>query len=128
MDHVMLLMTSSGYSRIPVITKDKIYCGTIAISDIMTYQSEHQLSDWEVSQTDVALAVNDKLETILADASLTEVMHKLVDNPFLPVLDRGKHFLGIITRRSILKAVNALLHDFTEDYDIHRKGEHGFDN
>lgn len=128
MDHVMLLMTSSGYSRIPVITKDKIYCGTIAISDIMTYQSEHQLSDWEVSQTDVALAVNDKLETILADASLTEVMHKLVDNPFLPVLDKGKHFLGIITRRSILKAVNALLHDFTEDYDIHRKGEHGFDN
>lgn len=126
MDHVLLLMTNNGYSRIPVITKDKIYRGTVSISDIMTYQAEQDLADWELSQTDVALAVNDKLETILSDASLTEVMHKLVDNPFLPVLDKSSHFLGIITRRSILKAINALLHDFTDDYDIRPKGNHDF--
>ncbi|MFU2205474.1 cyclic-di-AMP-binding protein CbpB [Streptococcus pluranimalium] len=124
MDHVLLLMTSNGYSRIPVITKEKHYCGTVSISDIMHYQGEHNLADWELSQTDVAVAVNDKVETILLDASLTEIMHKLVDNPFLPVLDKDQHFMGIITRKSILKAVNALLHDFTEDYDIIPKEKH----
>lgn len=124
MDHVLLLMTSNGYSRIPVITKEKHYCGTVSISDMMHYQGEHNLADWELSQTDVAVAVNDKVETILLDASLTEIMHKLVDNPFLPVLDKDQHFMGIITRKSILKAVNALLHDFTEDYDIIPKEKH----
>lgn len=124
MDHVLLLMTSNGYSRIPVITKEKHYCGTVSISDMMHYQGEHNLADWELSQTDVAVAVNDKVETILSDASLTEIMHKLVDNPFLPVLDKDQHFMGIITRKSILKAVNALLHDFTEDYDIIPKEKH----
>ncbi|MGC4387194.1 CBS domain-containing protein, partial [Streptococcus suis] len=38
--------------------------------------------------------------------------------PFLPVVDDEGVFQGIITRKSILKAVNSLLHDFTNDYDL----------
>ncbi|MEN4336802.1 CBS domain-containing protein, partial [Streptococcus pyogenes] len=41
--------------------------------------------------------------------------------PFLPVVDRANRFVGIITRKSILKAVNSLLHDFTDDYTIIKK-------
>lgn len=123
-DHVVLLLTSNGYSRIPVITKDKHYCGTVSIADIMHYQAETDLDELALAQMDIAVAVNNKVETILADASLTEIMHKLVNNPFLPVLDDQNHFLGIITRKSILKAVNALLHDFTNDYDITPKNHH----
>lgn len=118
MDHVLLLMMSNGYSRIPVIDKEKRYLGTVSISDIMNYQSENELTDDALGKTDVALAVSDIIETISPNASLTEIMHKLVDNSFLPVLDEETQFLGIVTRRSILKAVNALLHEFTEDYDI----------
>ena len=50
-------------------------------------------------------------------------MHLLVDYPFLPVLDKDGHFLGIITRKSILKAVNSLLHDFTDFYTITPKDD-----
>lgn len=50
-------------------------------------------------------------------------MHKLVEYPFLPVVDDENHFIGIITRKSILKAVNSLLHDFTNDYTIEKKHE-----
>ncbi|CZD70684.1 CBS domain-containing protein [Streptococcus pneumoniae] len=45
-------------------------------------------------------------------------MHKLVDESFLPVVDTEGIFQGIITRKSILKAVNALLHDFSKEYEI----------
>ena len=38
---------------------------------------------------------------------------QLVDESFLPVVDASGIFQGIITRKSILKAVNALLHDFS---------------
>ena len=33
-DHVVLLLTSNGYSRVPVLTKDKHYLGTISLSVI----------------------------------------------------------------------------------------------
>lgn len=52
-DHVMLLLVSNGFSRAPVITREKKYVGTISISDIMTYQAQGQLTDWEMRQTDI---------------------------------------------------------------------------
>lgn len=117
-DHVLLLMTTNGYSRVPVITKDKHYVGTISISDIMRYQQDHHLQEWELVNRDVGPMATDRVATVSDQADLTEVMHKLVDNPFLPVLDESGLFKGIITRKSILKAVNSLLHDFTNDYMI----------
>lgn len=117
-DHVKLLLMCNGYSRVPVLTKDKKYVGTISISDILSYQAQNQLNDWEVDPTDIREMVNTKIETINEAADLTEIMHKLVDFPFLPVVNDDNVFQGIITRKSILKAVNSLLHDFTNYYDI----------
>ena len=118
-DHVLLLLTSNGFSRVPVITKDKKYVGTISISDIMRYQMENGLQDWEMVQTDIAHMANSKIPTISVNTDVTEVLHKLVDFPFLPVVDAQQTFIGIITRKSILKAINNLLHNFTKDYSIH---------
>ncbi|MGT2681775.1 cyclic-di-AMP-binding protein CbpB [Streptococcus porci] len=118
-DHVLLLLASNGFSRVPVITKDKKYVGTISISDIMKYQTENGLQDWEMVQTDIAHMANSKIPTISVNADVTEVLHKLVDFPFLPVVDAQQTFVGIITRKSILKAINNLLHNFTKDYSIH---------
>lgn len=63
------------------------------------------------------------METISETSNLTDIMHLLVDYPFLPVLDKNDQFLGIITRKSILKAVNSLLHDFTDYYTITPKDD-----
>lgn len=52
-DHAMLLLANNGYSRVPVITKEKKYVGTISIADIMSYQAKNQLTDWELAQTDI---------------------------------------------------------------------------
>lgn len=120
-DHVMLILVSNGFSRVPVISKDKIFKGTISISDILNYQAKHQLTDWELNQTNIGEMVNTKIESISFKSSLTLIMHKLVEYPFLPVVDDENHFIGIITRKSILKAVNSLLHDFTNDYTIEKK-------
>lgn len=120
-DHVMLILVSNGFLRVPVISKDKIFKGTISISDILNYQAKHQLTDWELNQTDIGEMVNTKIESISFKSSLTLIMHKLVEYPFLPVVDDENHFIGIITRKSILKAVNSLLHDFTNDYTIEKK-------
>ncbi|CAM4129456.1 hypothetical protein AT575_06610 [Streptococcus penaeicida] len=120
-DHVMLLLVNNGFSRVPVLTKDRQYRGTISISDILNYQVKNQLTDWELNQTDIGEMVNTKIEAIPMTSSLTHIMHKLVDYPFLPVVNEKNLFVGIITRKSILKALNSLLHDFTDDYSIEKK-------
>ncbi|MEX2803530.1 cyclic-di-AMP-binding protein CbpB [Streptococcus sp. H31] len=117
-DHVMLLLVNNGYSRVPVITKDKNYVGTISIADIMAYQSKEKLTAAELAQTDIAPMVNTQIDSIKDHSDLTEIMHKLIDNPFLPVIADSGIFAGIITRKSILKAVNSLLHNFTDFYTI----------
>lgn len=120
-DHVMLLLVNNGFSRVPVLTKDRQFRGTISISDILNYQVKNQLTDWELNQTDIGEMVNTKIEAIPMTSSLTHIMHKLVDFPFLPVVNDKNLFVGIITRKSILKALNSLLHDFTDDYSIEKK-------
>ena len=112
----------------PVLTKDKHYLGTISLADIKRYQDEHNLQEWEMVNRDIGPMTSDVVATVKDDANLSEVMHKLVDNPFLAVVDSQGIFKGIITRKSILKAVNSLLHDFTHDYIIIPKTTNNSDN
>lgn len=117
-NHVMLLLANNGFSRVPVITKDRKYVGTISVSDIVRYQAEQELPLESLADLDIGYMVNKDLATIGLTADLTEIMHKLVDASFLPVVAPSGEFTGIITRKAILKAINSLLHDFADDYDL----------
>ena len=117
-DHAMLLLANNGFSRVPVLTKEKRYVGTIGASDIVRYQADHQIDDDSFAQMDISLMVNTRLPIISPEASLTEIMHKLVDASFLPVVAEDGQFLGIVTRKSVLKSINRLLHDFEKTHII----------
>ena len=110
-DHAILLLSQMTYSRVPVVTAKKQFVGTISLTDLLAYQMEHQLDDETFTRTDIVHMTKKDVPTVGVDFSLTEVLHKLVDVSFLPVVDQEGIFQGIITRKSILKAVNALLHD-----------------
>ncbi|HEL2057716.1 TPA: CBS domain-containing protein [Streptococcus suis] len=109
MDHAKLLLSHMTYSRVPVVTEDNLFFGTIGLREIIQYQAQHELTDDQLNQ-DVSLIAKQDVATIGPDYHLEEVMRKLIDEPFLPVVGDQGEFLGIITRKSILKAVNALLH------------------
>ncbi|HFI0272209.1 TPA: cyclic-di-AMP-binding protein CbpB [Streptococcus suis] len=110
-DHAKLLLSHMSYSRVPVVTEEGQFFGTIGLTEINRYQAENGLSDDELN-SDISLIAKTDEETVGQDYSLTEVMRKLVDQSFLPVLGENGEFKGIITRKSILKAINALLHNF----------------
>ena len=116
--HVMLLLTRKGYSRIPVMSTDKRYMGTISMADILAYQAEKVLSEADLMELEIIEMLNHKIEILTDDADLTEILHKIVDFPFLPVIDQQGIFLGIITRKKVLKSINSLLHNFTQEYQI----------
>ena len=52
--------------------------------------------------------------------TLEEMMHKLIKEPFLPVVKR-QEFMGIVVRQEILKAFSAFAHDFTKYYEITKR-------
>ena len=120
-DHAILLLSQMTYSRVPVVTDQKKFVGTISLTDILSYQMQHEIPDEEFMTTDIVHMVKKDDLTVGPDFTLTDVLHKLVDESFLPVVDQDNTFQGIITRKSILKAVNALLHSFANEYEIHPK-------
>ncbi len=111
MDHAKLLLSHMSYSRVPVVTEDNRFVGTIGLNEIIKYQAEHELTDEELQQ-DISLIAKRDVATVKENYELADVLRKLIDESFLPVLGEGDVFLGIITRKSILKAINALVHSF----------------
>ena len=125
-DHAILLLSQMTYTRVPVVTDEKEFVGTIGLRDILAYQMEQGLSQETMADTDIVHMTKKDVAVVEPDYRLTDVLHKLVDESFLPVVDKDGFFQGIITRKSILKAVNALLHDFSKEYEIRSKWENGF--
>ena len=120
-DHATLLLSQMTYTRVPVVTDEKEFVGTIGLRDILAYQMEQGLSQETMADTDIVHMTKKDVAVVEPDYRLTDVLHKLVDESFLPVVDAEGIFQGIITRKSILKAVNALLHDFSKEYEIRSK-------
>ena len=120
-DHATLLLSQMTYTRVPVVTDEKEFVGTIGLRDILAYQMEQGLSQEVMADTDIVHMTKKDVAVVSPDYTLTDVLHKLVDESFLTVVDKDGIFQGIITRKSILKAVNALLHDFSKEYEIRSK-------
>ena len=43
-DHATLLLSQMTYTRVPVVTDEKQFVGTMGSRDIMAYQMEHDLN------------------------------------------------------------------------------------
>ena len=103
------------------MTAEKKFVGTIGLRDIFAYQMEQDLSQEVMADMDIVHMTKKDVAVVNPNYTLTDVLHKLVDESFLPVVGKDGLFQGIITRKSILKAVNALLHDFSKEYEIRSK-------
>ena len=120
-DHAMLLLSQMTYSRIPVVTDEKKFVGTISLTDILAYRMQHELPEEKFMATDIVHMTKTDGQSLGLAYTISDVLHKLVDESFLPVVGEDQHFYGIITRKSILKAINALLHDFSSHYEMKLK-------
>ena len=117
-DHAVFLLCQISYSRIPVVTAERKFVGTISLTDILSYQLQHNIPEETFASMDIVDIAKKEVGIIGVDFNLTEVLHKLVDDSFLSVVDQAGIFQGIITRKSILKAINSLMHNFSNEYEM----------
>ena len=118
--HAKLLLSQYKYSCVPVVDKDKNYIGVLGLNEIVDFEMASDFFYEKSRHTPISEIVNRKMESIQTDATIEEILRKLINESFLPVLD-GKAFVGIIARQEILKAFNALVHDFGKDYEITKR-------
>ena len=120
-DHAILVLSQISYTRVPVVTDQMKYVGTISLTDILSYKMKHDYSDEVFSSMDIVHMTKKDGEYLGKEYTVTEVLHKLVEESFLPVVSEDGVFEGIITRKSILKAINSLMHNFSIEYEMRKK-------
>ena len=52
-DHAILLLSQMTYTRVPVVTAEKKFVGTIGLRDIFAYQMEQGLSQEVMADMDI---------------------------------------------------------------------------
>lgn len=120
--HAFLVLTKVRYSKIPVLGEDDEFKGLLSMP--MITETMLGLDKLDVGKLD-NLCVSDVMQTdvptIQNPYDVEEVMHLLVDNPFLTVVGDDNEFTGIVTRREWMKSFNFLTHNLDKEYDLRPK-------
>ncbi|MBM6613331.1 CBS domain-containing protein [Desemzia sp. RIT804] len=124
LSHALLVLTKIGFNVIVVLDKDSHVKGLISIPLIMeAITSIHQMNYDQLDVLTVGEVMKTEFAVLDEDYELEDMLHLLVDNPFICTVDAENKFSGIITRREILKSVNHLVHEFEQHYDVREKEE-----
>lgn len=122
--HALLVLSKVGYSKIPVLDSQDHLVGLISLSNVVEKMMD--LTGFNMENLE-GLTVADVMEVnvscIQVTDELEDMLHLLVDQAFLPLVDDDKCFLGIITRKEILKSVNHLVHELEKRYRLISKEE-----
>lgn len=93
------------YSAVPIINRNGRYIGTITEGDMLwSIKNTLNLSlkDSErINVTSIARRVD--YLPVCASTSMDDLMDKALNQNFVPVIDDQKNFIGIITRKDIMR-------------------------
>ena len=92
-----------GYTAIPVVARDGRYLGSISEGDFLwNIMSLGSLSPEDLEDACIDQIVSDRTPPVGVNTSVEELMDKLLDQNFVPVVDDRDIFVGIVTRRSVM--------------------------
>ncbi len=98
-------MESTGFSALPVLSKDGGYCGVITEGDLLW--AFKRLCVMDVRQTEEhsisELMPRREVHPVRVDTRIEDLVLVAADQNFVPVVDDKGAFIGIVTRSSILK-------------------------
>ena len=93
------------YSAVPIISRQGTYVGTITEGDLLWY-IKNQL-DLNLQEARRILITNVPRRSdntpVSIDSNMEDLLDKAMKQNFVPVLDDKKSFIGIVTRKDIMK-------------------------
>ena len=99
-----------GYTAIPVITKENKYVGTVSEGDFLWYlygdcSTTKDMTPMEhMENTHLRDVMNlDKNPPVQITANMEQLVDRAMNQNFVPVVDDVGSFVGIITRKDIIR-------------------------
>ncbi len=93
------------YAAVPVINKRGKYVGTITEGDMLWgIKNKFSLSLKEAERETIqAIDRRSDNHPVYADSKMEDLIGKALNQNFVPVVDDQKNFIGIITRKDIIR-------------------------
>ena len=99
-----------GYTAIPVLSKENKYLGTISEGDFLwricnfekkeiTEKSPQVLEDLKISD----MSFRRNYPSVKIDTTMEELLDKAMNQNFVPVVDDRGIFIGIVTRKDVIR-------------------------
>ena len=97
-------MRHHGFAALPVINGQGLYIGTLTEGDFLWHMVDLKTADlYALEGEPIAnLLRPDWNPPVRADATMTDLVEKVKERNFAPVVDDRGVFIGLITRRDVL--------------------------
>ena len=98
-------MEARRYTAAPVITRQGKYLGTLTEGDLLWgIKNKYNLSLKDAEKIRITeIPRRSDNRPVLADAAMEDLLDKVLNQNFVPVLDDQKNFIGIITRKDVIR-------------------------
>ncbi len=93
------------YAAVPIVGRTGKYIGTITEGDMLWgIKSEYDLSLRDAERIPaVSIHRRQDNQPVYVDATMEDLIDKALNQNFVPVVDDQKNFIGIITRKDIIR-------------------------
>ena len=97
-------MSKSGYAAVPILAKDGSYRGTLTEGDLLWAIKNLFLMDMKEAESHgiMEIAHRKDYQPVTVTTQVEDLMHKAVEQNFVPVVDDKGAFIGLVTRKAIL--------------------------
>ena len=107
-------METAGYAALPILNKRGEYCGTLTEGDVLWALRNLCKMDLRQAENLRIMEFDHRRDNIpvTVTTSMYELIERAGEQNFIPVVDDKNTFIGIVTRRAIMKYCQQL---FSED-------------
>ena len=97
-------MEQYRYSEVPIINREGRYVGTITEGDLLWYvKDECDLNLSKAENVKIAgIRRKRKTMAVSVNARMEDLMEKVLNQNFVPVVDDNDNFIGIVKRKDII--------------------------
>lgn len=98
-------METAGYAALPILNKRGEYCGTLTEGDVLWALRNLCAMDLRQAETLRIMEFEHRRDNIpvKVTTSMYELVERAGEQNFIPVVDDKNAFIGIVTRRAIMK-------------------------
>ena len=101
----LVRMETAGYAALPILDKKGEYCGTLTEGDLLwALKNKCGLDIYKAEHIRIMDIAHRKDNTpVKVDATMDQLLERATKQNFIPVVDDKNTFIGIVTRRAIMK-------------------------